>query len=141
MSKFSPAAVETIAHAIELGAPRKHAAACAGVSYETVRRWMRAGEQDEDSPQGELVRRVDLARGALAMRCLQAIHTAAEDGTWQAAAWVLERRFPDQFGRRTCRDLQPVVPSSGHATDEEVNAMAERIAAAVWQRRMQRQAG
>jgi hypothetical protein len=31
--------------------------------------------------------------------CLKNIHKAAEQGRWQAAAWVLERRFPEHFSQ------------------------------------------
>lgn len=32
---------------------------------------------------------------------LGVIAKAASSGNWQAAAWLLERRFPQNYGRRT----------------------------------------
>ena len=36
-----------------------------------------------------------------AQRWLNFIEKAAEAGEWQAAAWKLERRYPDTYGRKT----------------------------------------
>ena len=43
---------------------------------------------------------VEKARAEAEAQKLKAIHIAATDGTWQAAAWWLERSFPDRWGRR-----------------------------------------
>lgn len=39
------------------------------------------------------------AMAAAEIRALARINKAADDGTWQAAAWLLERRSPDRWGR------------------------------------------
>ncbi len=43
---------------------------------------------------------VEKARAEAEARKLSVIHTAAESGIWQAAAWFLERSFPKRWGRR-----------------------------------------
>lgn len=47
----------------------------------------------------EFVDRVEKARGDTVVRALGVIQKAMPD-SWQAAAWLLERRYPDEFGRR-----------------------------------------
>jgi hypothetical protein len=45
---------------------------------------------------------------------LTRIHKAARRNSWQAAAWMLERRRPDEFGRRSpAGDAPPPPPASG----------------------------
>lgn len=79
--------------ALEAGATLRIAAAAAGVSESTLRRWRdRAGDDEMKAAE---------ARGALL--ALQAIRDAAmgpHPGTWQAAAWLLERRYPAEYGRQ-----------------------------------------
>ena len=41
------------------------------------------------------------ARAEAVQGYLRTIKTAADNGTWQAAAWWLERVLPDQYGRKT----------------------------------------
>ena len=38
-----------------------------------------------------------------AKECLQRLNDAAEDGNCQVCMWILERRFPEDFGRRMYR--------------------------------------
>ena len=35
--------------------------------------------------------------------CLRQIKEAAQNGDWRAAAWMLERRYPEKWGRRRAR--------------------------------------
>jgi hypothetical protein len=55
------------------------------------------------------------------------IRSAAEQGQWQAAAWLLERRWPSEFGRRdtTRIDTTPRrVPEWDTLTDEQLTRIA-----------------
>ena len=36
----------------------------------------------------------------------QQIMSAAKKGNWQAAAWLLERKYPDEFGRRERQEIK-----------------------------------
>jgi hypothetical protein len=42
---------------------------------------------------------------------VQCIKAASDKGTWQAAAWWLERRYPDEFSsdKRTIRELAKMI--------------------------------
>lgn len=92
--------------ALEAGATIKMAAAAAGVSEDTLSRWRKAGPDLEADMQQ--------AEAAGAVRALGVIQEAAASGTWQAAAWLLERRYPGEYGRRVppvedSKDLETVV--------------------------------
>jgi len=75
------------------------AAAAAGISKNTLYEWLRDGARAKTG----LKRRFrDEVMQALAMSeilDLQTIRDAAKE-EWQAAAWRLERRFPDRWRRR-----------------------------------------
>lgn len=77
--------------ALTAGATLKMAARAAGVSEDTLARWrVRHKGLADEMTQAE-------ASGAVA--ALAQIQRAAANGSWQAAAWLLERRYPDDFGR------------------------------------------
>ena len=101
MGKYNARRAAVLLEAIELGASLKLAAGAAGISYETLRRWMREGEASDSSPYAELVSQILEAEGRMAVKCMAHIQNAAGKGTWQASAWILERRFPDLYGRKT----------------------------------------
>lgn len=97
--KLTPEVQERICHAIRIGAYHEHAALAAGVSYETFRRWMAQGERASSGQFRVFCVAVKKAEAAAAVGWLARIEQAANDGQWQAAAWKLERRFPDKWGR------------------------------------------
>src|SRR4030088_75665 len=79
-----------ILRALESGMSRTHAAARAGISPSTFDAWL----TDPD-----FEREVLAAESACQERALAVIRDAAQD-QWQAAGWLLERRFPADFARR-----------------------------------------
>lgn len=91
-TKYNRAVAERIAHAIEQGATYELAAAHGGVSYETLRVWREA------KPAFSVL--LEAAEAKAAMRWLTWINAAAADGDWRAAAFMLERRYPQHYGRR-----------------------------------------
>lgn len=81
----------TILRALRLGATLRLAAESAGLSYPTLNEWM------HDDP--EFSEAVKKAEATMATNALRRIERAAKEGTWQAAAWIMERRFPHEYGR------------------------------------------
>jgi len=60
------------------------------------------------------------------------IRTAAQEGHWQAAAWLLERSDPDQWGRRVVTQEGRVDITSGgepvqNATIESMTRLFQQI--------------
>lgn len=69
------------------------ACALVGIGPRTYYDWM------ANNPQfSQTIRK---ARAQAVQGYLQIISTAAKNGTWQAAAWWLERVLPEQYGRKT----------------------------------------
>lgn len=101
-SRFVPRVKKAIIRAVELGSPYRLAVQSAGVGYTTFKRWMAQAEQDEEGGAFRTFRDdVKKAEGKAVEKWLEIIDKAANNGSWQAAAWKLERRYPERFGRRT----------------------------------------
>lgn len=91
-SKYTPETVKKITDAIKLGSTYELAAGYAGITYETFNEWRKRKSEFSDA--------IKLAEGTAAVGWLAKIEKAASDGNWTAAAWKLERRYPEQYGRQ-----------------------------------------
>jgi hypothetical protein len=91
-SKRSPEVEKRILDAIRLGATYKLASQYACIDPATFWRWV---EKDAN-----FATRVKEAEGAATVGWLAKIEKAASDGNWQAAAWKLERRYPEDYSLR-----------------------------------------
>ena len=101
-SKYTPETVKKICDAIKVGATYEHAAAYAGVCYDTFNEWR--------NHKPEFSEAVLLAEGQGAITNLSLIQRAANQGSWRAASWILERRHPESYGRQ--------IIDHGNANDE-----------------------
>lgn len=90
-SKFTPGMVQKICRALELGMTHQRACALAGIHVDTFHEWRNTYPQFSEA--------VNRAEAECVKRQLNVIEKAAEQGTWQAAAWKLERRYPQEYGR------------------------------------------
>lgn len=91
--------------AIEKGMPLKESAMLAGISYDTLNRWTKRGE-NEDAPEEfrHLCKALNRAKAVAMLRHVSVIDRAGERGDWRASAWILERRHPEKFGRITSEE-------------------------------------
>jgi hypothetical protein len=90
-----------IIEALRAGNYQETAAAYAGVHVATFHRWMANGAQpDADPLYRDFRNAVEKARSEAEVRNVALIQRAAQDGTWQAAAWYLERSFQQRWGRK-----------------------------------------
>ena len=94
-TKYEPDVAKAILGAIELGVPFRHAVAYGGISESTFGRWRKQYADFDDA--------IKAAEARAVMGRLGRIRRA-EDESWQAAAWWLERRYPQEFGR-TVQDV------------------------------------
>ena len=101
--KINDHMIEAFLGAIKVGAPIKSACGCAGISETTFYKWMQWADSDrKDAPMYAQFREdIKKAQGQAAQRWLAIIEKAAMAGSWQAAAWKLERKYPHEFGNRT----------------------------------------
>ncbi len=86
--------------AIEKGLPFVAACNLAGICFDTFNQWRK------DIP--EFLERVKKAEAAAIERRVAIIEQAARDGSWQASAWLLERRHPDMFSKPEIQIAQQI---------------------------------
>lgn len=98
---------DAILAAVALGVPYTKAARGAGVSLGTV------GSHAKRNP--DFAKRLKRAEASCIGELIQKIQDATEK-QWQAAAWMLERRWPEHFAKRE-PDRRPPKPAT---TDVEL---------------------
>ncbi len=101
-TKITPEIIERILQAVRTGSAVEAAALYAGVPRQTFFDWLKKGRQGGRAykPYRDLALRLDEALGVFDVNANAIIAKAAHD-QWQAAAWQLERKFPERYGRRT----------------------------------------
>jgi len=85
---------------IRAGTPQKYVASIIGVSEHTWYAWLKAGENKKRKIFVQFYQAIEKAKAEAISRNVMLINQAAQNGTWQAAAWWLERRYPQEFGKR-----------------------------------------
>lgn len=74
------------------------AAMSAGINEATFHAWKSRGEQDEAGPFRDFSESIKRAEAEYVRSALELIGSAAKK-SWQAAAWLLERRYPHEYGQ------------------------------------------
>ena len=97
-SKKRDATKEAILASLRQGATRTAAAEAAGVHRNTFARWI----EDDEAFCGA----VKKAEAECEMAAVNVVRGAWLDGTWQAAAWWLERRRRDEYAQKTVQQLE-----------------------------------
>ena len=92
-AKLTPEVEKALVQAIRTGATLKVACQYAQVHRSTVYRWIKKGEKQSSGMYRNLSDSIKRADGMSAVGALMTIQTAAKNGSWQAAAWLLERRY------------------------------------------------
>lgn len=95
---FTDETREKILNALRAGNYRVAACKFAGISDETFRVWINAGKRGEPGYL-EFLEQVKQAEAQAEASLVATIRKAAGDH-WQAAAWLLERKYVTRWGRR-----------------------------------------
>ncbi len=132
-TKLTAEVEEKIVRAIRAGNYPEVAAAHAGVHPATYYRWMERGELGGDAVEDDPYRRfragVERAIADAEAAEVALIVQAARGGSWQAAAWLLEHRFAERWGRTR----PPAEPERTHVSrlspderDREIERLLEQ---------------
>lgn len=118
-----------IVETIQVGATFEAAAGRAGVGVQTIHEWRRRGKgEDKDRPStprlAAFAAAVEKAMADAETGCVSTIRKASRT-QWQAAAWLLERRHPDRYGRADRYQVE----MHAHVTTENPRERLARILA------------
>lgn len=104
-TKLTPEVQERIVAVLRSGAYVHQAAETAGIGRSTFDDWIRRGDSDaeKDKPYRELREAVEQARAEAEARHV-ALIARASSKSWQAAAWLLERQYPERWGKPSDRN-------------------------------------
>ena len=102
-TKLTPDTQDNVVKALRAGNSRRDSALYAGISEQTFYSWMSRGREGEALYE-EFLEAVEKAEAHSVVRNVAIIQRAADE-TWQAAAWWLERKRPDEWGRRQRYDI------------------------------------
>lgn len=103
-STYTPAIAAKLVELISAGMSRERACRAIGVGARTLRDWLTRERRGDATYGNDLGERLQQAEAKAEGDALDQIRAAARDGAWQAAAWYLERRYPDRYGRREPRE-------------------------------------
>lgn len=153
-SKLTPEIQEEILRIIKSGNYIETACAYVGINKTTFYDWLKKGAREKDrvaqNPRAKVKKdlqiyvdfsnAVEKALAQAEIRDVAIIGKAAEEN-WQAAAWRLERKFPERWGRKekyslehTGKDGGPIETSHtvqidlSNLTDEELTQLEKIIA-------------
>lgn len=107
--KLTVAVMKSIETHIEQGLTWKDAALLSGTSHNTVHKWRERGQADieagkENTRYAQFVQQLALAEARLIQKASLAVVVASKD-SWQAAAWLLARRRPEEYGLRVKQEV------------------------------------
>ena len=126
-TKLTKEVQEKIVTAIGAGNYQDTAAAYAGISSTTFFRWMAEAQNPGAGKElREFRAAVEKARADAEARNVALIQNAAQNGTWQAAAWFLERSHPTKWGRINRTEISG--PDGGPIeTKVDIEALEEKL--------------
>lgn len=104
LTKKTPATVKIICDAISLGLSRKDACVASSISQDSFARWLK-----EDA---EFADKIDKSELRCKQRNLIMVQKASQKPQhWQASAWMLERKFSDEFAlkQKTEHTIDPAL--------------------------------
>jgi hypothetical protein len=137
--KLNPTVVQRLVEMYRLGATLADACRYAGIARQTLYDWIEEGRAHLDyianapdgdydlSEQATLVLLLDRASAEFAKRQLEKINVAA-GREWTAAAWLLERRLPDEWAKRERVDHTHTIISEVERLAQERGLDAEATA-------------
>jgi hypothetical protein len=128
-SKLTPVLQQKVCDAVRVGNGFDVAAAFAGIDKTTFHRWMKRGMRAKRGLYREFYLAVQKASSDAETRALAIVNKAAPED-WRAAAWFLERKSPERWGRRDRHEVEAKVESTQNPAPgvEELLETLQRLA-------------
>ena len=108
LTKLIPEIQQKIGENISLRLTYALAASAAGITYQTLNQWLQRGQTEKSGKYYQFYQYIQKRNADAAKTLLEHINDAAKAGNCQVCMWILERRFPEDFGRRVYRNTNVV---------------------------------
>jgi len=105
-TKLTPELIEQASKLVAAGNYLKHVAQYLGIPERTFYRWLAEGEKAKKGLAWQFYQAIKKAEAEAVARNIALIQKAATEGNWQAAAWWLERKYPEEWGRKDRMNMQ-----------------------------------
>lgn len=117
--KLTKDGIKTALRLCRAGLPDCQIAAALGVRAETFSIWRNHPKTENQTQLSKAMKKADAEReAALVTRIMR-----ASDDTWQAAAWLLERRYPERYAK----PVRPVEDRSAERDDERIKGYIDAL--------------
>lgn len=130
-AKLTPELIQSMAAAISEGNYVETVIRAHGIGRSSYYEWRRRGATATSGLHRQLYEATEAAQAKAEQHYVGVIKDAANSGTWTAAAWYLERRYPDRWGRRDRMDVtsggQSIAPLNLRDLSDEELATIEKI--------------
>ena len=93
---------------VALGLTYSLAAESAVITYKTFNDWMKLGRDSTSGKYFEFHKHIEKCNADAAKVLLERLNDASAAGNYQISMWILERRFPEDFGHRVYRKTNVV---------------------------------
>jgi transposase len=101
-TKLTPALQQEVVTLLRAGNYIETACAFVDVDKASLYAWLKRGNRQKTGIYRDFLNATEKAIAEAEIRDLEVIR---KDGAWQGAAWRLERKFPDKWGRRDRHEL------------------------------------
>jgi hypothetical protein len=128
-SKLTPALQQKVCDAVRVGNGFDVAAGFAGIDKTTFHRWMKRGARATRGLYRDFYLAVQKASSDAETRALAIVNKAAPED-WRAAAWFLERKSPERWGRREHHEVDANIKGTVKVTADDAVAELTRLLAA-----------
>jgi transposase len=107
-SKLTPKIQKRIGENIALGLTYSLAAESTGITYKTYNEWIKKGQTEKSGKYHQFYKYIQKCNADATKTLLERLNDAAKTGDMRICTWILERRFPENFGRHEYRKMNIV---------------------------------
>ena len=131
-TKLTHEVKQKIGDGVSIGLTYALAASAACVTYQTFNQWMKLGRDSTSGKYFDFYNHIEQRNAEGALRILYKLNDAARAGNCQVCMWILDRRFPEDFGRRVYKKTNVVSENQNVSVEiivQDTDAIREEILA------------
>ena len=111
--KLTQELIDELCKLKQAGSTNKSVCDGAGIGETAFYDWYKKGEIDLENNKtttifAKFTKSYKKSETVHKLKRIKVIQEAADMGSWQAAAWELERCYPAEYGRRTISEIRPL---------------------------------